>query len=178
MATTQKAKLTKAKGETASIPDIEFMFNPSELTFETSVQTASNPGGRSEETGKPRVSFSNIQPYKITINNILFDNYETGENVLGYIESFKEAVKFVENNDTKRPPVYRFIWGEQVHLEYCFVERLSYKLTMFKPDGIPIRAVINNLTLTQIDPPDKEQSTVPPPKPDPENDNMKSRKRR
>lgn len=53
--------------------------------------------------------------------------------------------------DKKRTPIYRFVWGEQVYLRRCFVEKFTYRLTMFLPDGTPVRAVIDNLTLTQAD---------------------------
>jgi len=130
---------------------LEFMFNPSELAFEGIVETADNPGARSEKTGKPKVSFSNIKAYKITIKNIVFDTFETGEDVVAnYITNFKNAVKFVDGE--QRPPLYCFSWG-QVYLQYCFVERLNYKLTKFLANGTPVRAVIESLTLKETDNP-------------------------
>ena len=70
---------------------IKFMFNPSELSFEGIVETSENPGARGENTGTPKVNFSNIKAYKITISNILFDTYEEGGDVRDkYINKFKK----------------------------------------------------------------------------------------
>lgn len=156
-----KATLKPAPGE-SGVQAIEFMFNPTELSFEGFVETADNPGSGSPESGKPKVSFSNIKAYKITVNNILFDTYENQaeRNVLKkYIEPFKNAVKFIAGKE--RPPIYTFIWGAEQYLKYCFVERLSYKLTMFLPDGTPVRAVIDSLTLKETDGMPGESSKLP-----------------
>lgn len=134
------------------VPPIEFMFNPTELAFEGVVDTAESPGARTEEKGQPKVSFSHVKAYTVTINQVLFDTYEEGSDVVKrYIEPFRKAVQFAQGK--QRPPIYTFIWGKQVHLRRCFVEKLNYKLTMFLPDGTPVRAVIDNLTLKEADEP-------------------------
>ena len=143
----QKARLVPVD----PVSPIEFMFNPTELSFEESVETADNPGARTQTSGKPKVSFSNIKPSKVTITNIIFDTYEDGTDVVGkYIAPFKQAVKFVPG--LERPPLYTFTWG-QVYLRRCFVESLNYKLTMFMPSGTPVRARIDTLTLKEADEP-------------------------
>jgi Contractile injection system tube protein len=141
-----KARLTSDDG----VPAIEFMFNPTELTFEGVVETAENPGARTQDKGHPKVSFSHVKAYKVTINKIIFDTYEDGQDVVSkHIEPFRKAVEFVGNE--QRPPIYKFIWGKQVYLQRCFVEKLTYKLTMFLPDGTPVRATIDSLTLKEAD---------------------------
>lgn len=177
MANPVKAKLKPAPGEAAGVPTIEFLFNPTQLAFEGVVQTADNPGAASEKSGKPKVSFSNVQAYKVTISSILFDTYENTDNpernvVTKYIEPFKKAVKFVDGK--QRPPIYTFSWGDQIYLKYCFVERVSYKLTMFLPNGVPVRAVVDSLTLKETDGIPSESSQAPAAQPDP-SDDMKSR---
>lgn len=143
-------------------PLLTFMFNPSELAFEGIVETADNPGARSENTGKPKVSFSNIKAYKVTIKNIVFDTFETGDDVVEkYIRSFRQSVEFVPGTEEKRPPIYSFMWG-QTYLDYCFVERLNYKLTKFLVDGTPVRAVIESLTLKETDNPSDASGTPKP----------------
>ncbi|MBW4507259.1 MAG: hypothetical protein KME64_12200 [Scytonematopsis contorta HA4267-MV1] len=152
---------------------IDFMFNPKELSFEGNVESNENKGSRSEKSGKPKVSFSNIKSYAVKINNILIDTYETGENVLNYINFFKNAVKFVDNK--QRPPIYKFSWGKQVYLEYCFVEKVNYKLTMFLSDGTPVRAVIDNLSLKETDSSVMDDSKPPKTEPDRKKDSQNSR---
>lgn len=141
--------------------DIKFMFNPSQLAFEGEVETSENPGARTQKQGKPKVSFSNIKAYKITINNILFDTYEEGDDVVKkYIDNLKKAVEF--SSGKERPPVYRFMWGKQMYMKCCFIEKLNYKLTMFLPNGTPVRAVIDSLTLKEADEPKPNQSLSAP----------------
>lgn len=159
------------------VPQIEFMFNPTELVFEGVVETSESPGARTEERGTPKVSFSHVKAYKVTINKILFDTYEDGGDVVKqYIENFRKSVEFVKGKE--RPPIYQFMWGKQVYLRRCFIEKLNYKLTMFLPDGTPVRAVIDSLTLKEADEP-KENGPLgakPPADVDRQTDSLASRK--
>jgi len=159
------------------VPPIVFMFNPTELVFEGVVQTSESPGARTQDKGNPKVSFSHVKAYKVTINQILFDTYEDGGDVVKlYIENFRKSVEFVKGKE--RPPIYQFMWGKQVYLRRCFIEQLSYKLTMFLPDGTPVRAVIDSLTLKEADEP-KENGPLgakPPPKVDRIKDSLANKK--
>jgi len=169
------SQLVKAKLTSAEATSIEFMFNPAELVFEGVVETSENPGARVQETGKPKVSFSNVKAYKVTISNILFDGYEQRKDVVrSYIAPFREAVQFVRNQ--QRPPIYRFEWGSHVYLQRCFVEQLTYKLTLFLPDGTPVRAVIDSLTLKEVDEPQRNTSMAPDGSPDRVGDSLAQRR--
>lgn len=148
------------------VPLIEFMFNPTELAFAKEVETSENKGARTQDKGQPKVGFSNASSYTVTINKILFDTYETGENVVEkHIELFRKAVQFPEGGDKQRTPLYTFTWGNNIYLRYCFIAKLSYKLTLFLSDGTPVRAVIDSLTLKEADEPkpNQDQSTPNPP---------------
>ena len=159
------------------VPPIVFMFNPTELVFEGVVQTSESPGARTQDKGNPKVSFSHVKAYKVTINQILFDTYEDGGDVVKqYIENFRKSVEFVKGKE--RPPIYQFMWGKQVYLRRCFIEKLNYKLTMFLPDGTPVRAVIDSLTLKEADEP-KENGPLgakPPAEVDRQTDSLANRK--
>ena len=50
---------------------------------------------------------------------------------------------------SKHPPVYYFMWGEQNYMT-CMITKLSYKLTMFLPDGTPVRALVD-VSLKEVD---------------------------
>jgi Contractile injection system tube protein len=130
--------------------EFEFMFNPTQLIFEGITETAESPGARTEGSGKPKVNFSHIKPYKMTINNIVFDTYETQEDVVKkYISFFQESMEFAPGK--QRTPIYRFSWGKMEYFRCCVVEKISYKLTMFLPNGTPVRAVIDSLYLKESD---------------------------
>ena len=159
------------------VPTIEFMFNPTELVFEGVVETSESSGARTEDKGNPKVSFSHVKAYKVTINKILFDTYEDGGDVVKqYIDNFRKSVEFVKGKE--RPPIYQFMWGKQVYLRRCFIEKLNYKLTMFLPDGTPVRAVIDSLTLKEADEPTENGplGAKPPAKVDRQTDSLANRK--
>ncbi len=50
---------------------------------------------------------------------------------------------------SKHPPVYYFIWGDQNYMT-CMITKLTYKLTMFLPDGTPVRALVD-ISLKEVD---------------------------
>lgn len=142
MSTFVKAKLIAQGGGS----NIEFMFNPTELSFSRKMNLNSCGGARTDD-GVPKVSFGSPEPYSITVSELMFDTYETGENVLDkHIENFRQAVEFLDGSE--RPPMYIFTWGKQEYLR-CFVESLSYKLTLFLADGTPVRATVD-VTLQEI----------------------------
>lgn len=140
-----KAKLIPKVPE-QGVDTIEFMFNPTQLSFSRNVNISDAQGARTDK-GLPKVSFQSLTPYKLSISDILFDTYEEGTSVLWYINKLKKAVEFADGKDV--PPVYLFTWGDQEYLR-CFVEQLSYQLTMFLPDGTPVRAIAS-LTLHEVD---------------------------
>lgn len=182
----------------SGVPQIEFMFNPTELTFDCAVEVKESKGSKTSKEGQLKTTFSYIQAERVTINKILFDTYEDGDNVVEkYIEPFRAAVHFIGSSkqsslvalkglpeplkdavaapinslsssiqsgidkatgrssptdeQKERTPIYRFIWGDQTYLRRCNIEKLVYKLTMFLPDGTPVRAVIDSLTLKKAD---------------------------
>ncbi|MEO0838320.1 MAG: hypothetical protein AAF063_05385 [Cyanobacteria bacterium J06643_5] len=137
--------------------DIHFMFNPREISFEGNVNTSQSPGARNRKTGKPKVSYANKNSSKITLNNILFDTYESKKDVVeNHIKEFQSAIDFHEGQE--KPPVFKFMWGSRTYLDFCFIENLSYKLTLFLSDGTPVRAVIDSLILIETDDPKETES--------------------
>lgn len=138
-----KAKLMNQDGG----KDLEFMFNPTELSVEVKNKVNAEPAARTEK-GLPKVTFAYPGISALTLNNLMFDTYETGVNVYTeYISGFCQALEFL--GDKNRPPTYIFIWGSQKYLR-CFVESVKYKLTLFLPDGTPVRATMD-LTLKEVD---------------------------
>ena len=150
----EKAYLKAVDGK----DNINFMFNPREISFEGNVNTSQSPGARNRKTGKPKVSYANKNSSKIILNNILFDTYESKIDVVkNYIKKFQDAIDFHEGQ--QKPPVFKFMWGSRTYLDFCFIENLSYKLTLFLSDGTPVRAVIDSLSLIETDDP-KEAKPV------------------
>ncbi len=147
-------ELTKAKLLVHSSPyngearDIEFMFNPTEISFERSVSWKSDQGNRGTSL-LPKVNFSGVQPYTFTLSNLLFDTYETKTSVMEkYIKNIKQGVT-ARAQTPSRPPVYIFVWKDKYF--HCVMTRLTYKLTMFHTDGTPLRALVD-IWLQEVDP--------------------------
>jgi hypothetical protein len=155
------------------VNQIEFMFNPNEISFSRSMSLEQNAGTRNA-SGQNKTSFKHPNPYSLTINNIIFDTYEAvdGENnresVTKYIQKFAKAVEFIkssENSDgssqaNQRPPIYLFSWGKIQYMR-CFVKNFSVKLSLFLPDGTPVRASVN-LSLEQVELPTPERGQTTP----------------
>lgn len=148
--TLEKAKLIPLYRNEGS--PITFMFNPTELKFSRSV-TIEQSRGANTRSGNNKTSFKHPNPYQLTISNIMLDTYEngTGSSVLEPLKPFTDAVVYVQggNNQGKRPPVYLFAWGDYPYIR-CFVKSCNFRLTMFLPTGMPVRAVVD-LTLEQIE---------------------------
>jgi Contractile injection system tube protein len=160
--TLEKAKLVPKSGEGKII---EFMFNPTQLSFSRSV-TWSAGGSKGGAHGHkdsgvaddrhllPKTNFSKIGPYSLTISNVIFDTYETRQSVRDlYIKKLEAAVnpidRYSKNPKDKRPPVYHFEWGNEKYIK-CVVKTLKYVYEMFLPDGTPVRAKVT-LTLQEVD---------------------------
>jgi hypothetical protein len=147
MAQLVKAELKAVEG---GGEDIKFMFNPTQLAFSRTISLEQAEGSRTDE-GQNKVSFKHPNPYSLKLSNIIIDTYEEGESVLEHVKKFKKAVEFAKagKGATKRPPIYLFIWGETDYLR-CFVKTFSFKLTLFLPNGTPVRASID-LDLEQVE---------------------------
>lgn len=159
MSTLTKGKLHCVEG---GAPDIVFMYNPTELKFSRQMNLNPSEGAQTEE-GTTKVSFANPAPCTLSISNIILDTYESRTSLTPYLEIFKESVRFAKTGPyaKKRPPVYVLMWGTNEPLR-CFVQSLDYSLTMFLPDGTPVRAKVN-LTLKEVDLPNKGDTGTPAP---------------
>jgi len=155
----EKAKLIEVnrKGQEQKSNQIEFMFNPSEISFSRSMTIEQSKGAQNKDS-QSKTSFKHPNPYSLKISNIMLDTYETGEDVLKYISQFQRGVEFssLAEDKAKRPPVYVFTWGKRKYM-HCFIKSLDFKLSLFLPDGTPVRAVVN-LSLEQISIPNKPKS--------------------
>jgi len=150
----EKAKMLAIDNEA---DDIEFMFNPAKITFKRDMQIEQAEGSHTE-TGDNKTSFKHPNPYTLTVNGIILDTYEDSTSVLTHIKKFSQSVEFTKKGKgaKKRPPIYLFTWGAHNYLR-CFVKTFSFDLTLFLPDGTPVRAKVD-LSLEQIEVPNPTKS--------------------
>ncbi len=161
MTNLEKAKLKGLDGA----EDIEFMFNPNEISLSRSMSIEQSQGARTE-SGQNKTSFKHPNPYILKISNLMFDTYESGKSVLEHVKKLSKAVEFTSKGkgENKRPPIYLFTWGKHEYLR-AFVKDFSCKLTIFLPDGTPVRAVVD-LTLEQVElPQPSSDPSTPNPSP-------------
>lgn len=161
-------KATLAKAAKATLYSLDgknysfaFKYNPTSISITESISLSENGGARTEKDGIPKVSFACPEAKTISIQDIVFDSYEDdkGKDVFSQLQQLTKAVKFISGE--QRPPVYLFRWGA-IHYAYCYVESIDYELTMFSPDGTPVRANAS-ISMKEVDPYDV--SSNPPPKP-------------
>lgn len=129
---------------------ITFQFNPNQLAFSAKINLTKDSGARTGR-GLPKVNFAYPDPVTLSIKDLIFDTYEQGTSVLTLLSPFEKAVNFAEagKGKEKRPPTYVFTWGSHDYIR-CFLTSLNYTLTMFLPNGTPVRAKVD-LTLEEID---------------------------
>lgn len=150
----EKAALIPAPGEASEVKQIDFMFNPTELKFSRNISIEQSEGSQTP-SGQNRSSFKHPNPYSLTISNIILDTYEKPESqqsVLNPLKPFTDAIAYAKgagDGAAKRPPVFIFTWGKNQYLR-CFIKSCNFRLTMFLPNGTPVRAIVD-LTLEQVD---------------------------
>lgn len=165
-----KAKLISTDGGGT----IEFMFNPAQLVFSQSIRLNKTEGARTGR-GLPKVNFAHPEPCTLKISDIWLDTYEKGESVLTHLQQYEKALNFASTGEVKdkRPPTYVFTWGSHQYIR-CFIIDLTYTLTMFLPDGTPVRAKLD-LSLEEIDESTSQPGMGAPAQVDRKNDTRNNR---
>jgi nucleoid-associated protein YgaU len=115
----------------------EVIFNPAEYSLEKANQfaSASLPG-----LSNPILSFVSGDADTLTME-LFFDTFTNkgGADVRG--ETNKIARLLEIDPELHAPPPVRFVWGP---LSFrAVIERLSQRFTMFREDGVPVRATLN-----------------------------------
>ena len=143
----EKASLVPLSSEPGGVP-VEFMFNPTQLSFARTVKWQSEQGNRGNGA-LPKVNFSGVDPYKLTLSQVVFDTYEIQVSVMEkYIKKLKKGVESPDGQN-KRPPVYVLQWGQKKTFP-CVMTSLTYKLDMFLSDGTPVRALVD-ISLQEVE---------------------------
>ncbi|MEM9217603.1 MAG: hypothetical protein AAGD25_25095 [Cyanobacteria bacterium P01_F01_bin.150] len=81
------------------------------------------------------------------LSNISLGGFTASIDVAGFSEYGTDFS--TQALEMRRPPVYYFIWGEHNYMR-CMIKDLSFKLTMFLPNGRPVRAMVD-LSLQEVD---------------------------
>jgi nucleoid-associated protein YgaU len=112
-------------------------FNPAEYSLQKGNQFSSTP---LPGLSNPIVSFVNGDADVLTMD-LFFDTYTDKESADVRDETGKIAVLLDIDPVLHAPPPVLFVWGR---LRFkAVIERLSQRFTMFREDGIPVRATLN-----------------------------------
>jgi len=122
-----------ARGEMKG--EVPVLFYPSEYSMEKSNEFASIniPGLES-----PMLQFSRGNLETLTMD-LFFDSYEMDKDVRDYTNKITDLLKI--DPEIHAPPVLKFVWGAMNFT--CVLSRVSKKFTMFRSDGIPVRATLS-----------------------------------
>src|SRR3954447_10532018 len=115
----------------------EVLFNPTEYSVEYSAAFAETalPG-----LNNPIIQFVNGNAQVLTMD-LLFDTFTDhgSTDVSAVTKPFIDMV--LVDGDLHAPPRVQFRWGEFVFT--AVVEKISQRFTMFRSDGIPVRATLS-----------------------------------
>jgi nucleoid-associated protein YgaU len=153
MPTRVPAGFTRAYLKIETGEKIECWFNPKEYTIARTNKWNTQPI-RKEKGAGLKAQFAGSDPHKLTID-LLFDDSDVHEGDVRTI--CDKLLKIMEVNprfasgdkNNARPPTVEFGWGSVLTFK-SVCDSLSIQYTLFKPDGVPIRALVK-LQLTQIE---------------------------
>jgi nucleoid-associated protein YgaU len=115
----------------------QVIFNPAEYSLEKGNQFASAP---LPGLSNPVFSFVNGDADTLTME-LFFDTY-TNKGASDVREETNKIARLLEiDRELHAPPPVKFVWGGLIF--EAIIERLSQRFTMFREDGVPVRATLN-----------------------------------
>jgi nucleoid-associated protein YgaU len=113
------------------------LFNPAEYSLEKANQFASAP---LPGLSNPVFSFVNGDADTLTME-LFFDTY-TDRGASDVRDETNKIARLLEiDSELHAPPPVQFVWGKLFF--FAIIERLSQRFTMFREDGVPVRATLN-----------------------------------
>lgn len=98
-------------------------------------------------TGVKPLFYANRDPRSMEVQDLYFDNSDSGESLLIEIESLRALLAEDENRGT--PPPLLAVWGDRE--ERCVLQELSIEEVLFNAEGLPTRVRVG-LSLLQLQP--------------------------
>jgi nucleoid-associated protein YgaU len=121
--------------------DIDFQFNPKELSLTKNAKWARKPQRNAKKSGPPE--FTGSDPCKLTVEMFLDATETMDDQVVKTVEQLFACC--VPTEETRKlgkgsPPWVIFKWGGMTGFP-AFVASVTAKYTLFTPAGVPVRAV-------------------------------------
>lgn len=121
--------------------EVNFQFNPKEVTIQKSAKWERKPATGAKKAGPPQ--FTGAEPCKLTLEMFLDATATHDTSVVNTVETlFSCCAPTAKSagNDKPAPPLVALHWGKVTSFA-AFVTSVSAKYTLFSADGTPIRAV-------------------------------------
>jgi len=124
---------------TGLVGTFEAYLNPNEITSSYEIEYDSAEG--SGTTGS-RMTFKRVKPGDMTLAFFIDGTGADGQppvDVIERVEQFQQVASY--NGDIHRTNYLKIAWGT-LQVKRCVLKSLSIAYKMFKPSGVPLRAVI------------------------------------
>ncbi len=132
----------KVMGKKGKPPEeISVLFNPSEYTMSKSISWTA---ALKKDRDSPGLEYKNSEVETLTMD-LFFDTYEANKDVRKYTDKITNLAKI--DPDSHAPPILRFTWGSLIGY-YWVLTSVTKKFTMFRQDGVPVRATLS-VTFTE-----------------------------
>lgn len=124
--------------ENSFVDAFEAFVNPNELTLSYEVEYDSAQGAG---TTNSRMTFKKMKPGDLALTFFLDGTGANGRpaDVQQLIEQFQEVTLY--NGDIHRTHYLKVMWGK-LQVKRCVLKSATIAYKLFKPDGVPLRAVI------------------------------------
>lgn len=150
----EKAIIRTVKGETPEIT-VTCLFNPNEYTFR---KTNSWNAPQTVGTDIPDIQFTGGSAATLTMQLFLDTSTDGGDvrDVVNQIHTLMEINPSLTGHSTQgRPPFVEFQWGQTWSFK-AVITSLTEKYTLFRDNGIPVRATLD-ITFLQAELRDENQ---------------------
>lgn len=138
-----------SKARAGGVGEVEFTFNPKEYTHAKSANWKRDPKPGAKSAGMPE--FTGTGPGTLTLECFLDGTADAHPTVGATIETLLSTVKPLTSSVSQKkptPPWVAFLWGGAEPF-IGIMKTVSAKITMFRPEGDPLRAVVS-LTLEEM----------------------------
>jgi len=123
----------------APIARFEAFVNPAEITLSYEIEYDAAQGAG---TTNSRMNFKNMKPGDLSLAFFIDGTGANGKlaDVQQEIEKFQTATMY--NGDIHRTNYLKVVWGT-LQVKRCVLKSASIAYKLFRPDGVPLRAVIS-----------------------------------
>ena len=151
LGTFSKARLVPVGSKSGAAP-FEFMFNPDNIQMRKIVQVIESPE-QGQDQG--RIQFKSGKAWELTLPELIFDTYESKEDVRKVFIAKLEEFVYVDAEAHAMPRLL-FEWGEFRPDFELVATALDVRYEMFLANGTPVRAKVK-LTLKSYETEKKRQ---------------------